>query len=178
VFRLEPRRDHVTSTRIAAATGAVALAAGLIFAPSAFAADPAPAPQCADLHGVKVDCTLLDTNRVIVDTTDGALAGVRVGDTLCLRVEALSSRTTADVHLRVPCQHPIGSCVEAAEHGYHDVTRFDPRYRRYLDAADGTVDGVACKTPVPVPPVVTPAPDDTPVAPAPKTIIANLPVTH
>jgi hypothetical protein len=144
--------DHVIRTRIvASAAGAVALAAGLVFAPSALAADP---QQCTDLHGVQVDCAVA-ANRVVVDASNGVLAGVKVDDTLCLRVEALRAHETADVRLRVPCpRHPVRPCAEVTHH-------------------DGSI---VCKTPpvIVTPPVILPVP----VAPAPVIVQASLPVTH
>jgi hypothetical protein len=81
----------------------------------------------------------------------------------------------------------VKDCAQAAQFGYHDVPSTDPRYRHYLDASDGTVDDIACKTPttdVPAAPVtdVPPAPTtgggDVPAAPAPQTVDTHLPVTH
>jgi hypothetical protein len=184
----------VIKTRIAAAAGAVAFAGALVFAPSAFAADPVSPGDCPE--GAGIDChtgpdgTHLghDPLHVIVRTEDGVLAGVRVGDVLCVRVEALSGRTVADARVHLPCRYPIRDCTQAARYGYHDVPSTDPRYRHYLDASDGDVDGIACKTPttdVPAAPVTDapPAPTtgggtDVPAAPAPQTVDTHLPVTH
>lgn len=185
-------------TRIAAAAGAVAFAGALVFAPSAFAADPVPPSACPE--GIQIDChtgpdgTTVghDPLHVRLNTNDGVLAGVRVGELLCVRVEALSQRTTADARVLIPCpknhEHLVKDCAQAAQFGYHDVASTDPRYRHYLDASDGSDDGVACKTPatdVPAAPVtdVPTAPStggatDVPAAPAPQTVDTHLPVTH
>lgn len=179
-------------TRIAAAAGAVAFAGALVFAPSAFAADPVPPDACPE--GIGIDChtgpdgTHLgrDPLHAVVRTDDGVLAGVRVGELLCVRVEALSQRTTADARVLIPCpqsrEHLVKDCATAAKFGYHDVPSTDSRYRHYLDANDGTVDGIACKTPVTdVPPAPTTGGatgTDVPVAPAPETVDTHLPVTH
>lgn len=83
-------------TRLAAATGAVLCAAGLAFAPSASAADPIP-PCPADVLAPGGECL------VQVTTTDGVHARVRLQTVLCVKVDALSSRTTANARVRIPC---------------------------------------------------------------------------
>lgn len=72
---------------------AVALAA-LVTVPAAAEGDEIP-PTCASASVHDIAC--------VVSLKDGVHAVVQVPDVLCVRVDALSSVTTADAHVSVPC---------------------------------------------------------------------------
>jgi hypothetical protein len=83
---LAPRKIALVSaaTLCLAATAAV----------PAFASDP-DVPPCDAATAQDLSC--------VVSIKDGAHVRLRVPDVLCVRVDALSQRTTANVHARIPC---------------------------------------------------------------------------
>lgn len=159
---------------VLAAVGSLVFAGAAFVAPSAIASPGPESPdQCYDLKGNGIDCSVGPTG-IVVNTENGVRAGVRVGDLLCVRAEAVSERTTADARVRIPCpvnHYPVfKNCDQARAAGAHDIPKGSPLYRKGLDD-DG--DGVACETA----PVVT-APGPVKEAPAPEVVESHLPVTH
>jgi hypothetical protein len=169
----------LASRRIAlAGAAALCLAAGVAVPALASSPGPVPAPPgiegCPEGYGAQsgVACSVGPVG-IVVRTEKGVYAGVRVGDLLCVKAEALNERTTADARVRVPCpvhHYPIfKDCDEALAAGASNIPASSPLYRKELDSDQ---DGKACET---VPPV-----DNTPVkvAQPPKTVVSHLPVTH
>lgn len=171
----------LASRKIAlAGAAALCLAAGVAVPALASSPGPVPAPPgvevCPEGYGAQsgVACSVGPVG-IVVKTEKGVYAGVRVGDLLCVKAEALNERTTANAKLRVPCpvhHYPIfKNCDEAHAAGIGDggIPSTSPLYRKELDADK---DGKACEA---VPPV-----DNTPVevAQPPKTVVSHLPVTH
>lgn len=82
------------ASRKFALAGAAALCLAATAAVPAFASDP-DVPACDAATTQDLSC--------VVSLKDGAHVRLKVPDILCVRVDALSQRTTANVHARIPC---------------------------------------------------------------------------
>jgi hypothetical protein len=84
----------VLAPRKIALVSAAALCLAATAAVPAFASDP-DVPPCDAATAQDLSC--------VVSLKDGAHVRLKVPDVLCVRVDALSQRTTANVHARIPC---------------------------------------------------------------------------
>lgn len=156
-----------TRKLVLAASGAVALClAGAVAAPALARTDPSLPPVCTVGSPVTEPC--------VVSLQDGAHVRLRVPDVLCINVDALSSRTTADARVHLPCpvhRYPVfKDCAQANAAGASNIPSTSSLYRKDLDT-DG--DGIACETVPPVDQAGSGA-----EAPPPVTVVTHLPVTH
>jgi hypothetical protein len=168
-----------------AVVGAGVLALTAIFGPHAFADPATPTPTPVPVVPVvpanpPLACPpgsdglcVVGPIGLKVKTDNGVLAGVRVGNILCVRAEALSTNTTANAKVMIPCPvHYVPifkDCDEARAAGAHDIPLSSPLYRKKLD---NDRDGIACETEAPV------SNTDVPTAPTPQIVTSHLPVTH
>jgi Excalibur calcium-binding domain len=163
---------------VLAVVSAAALSLSALVAAPAFADGPPVVPVVPAVPDT-AKCSVLPLEGstlplcVTVDDKDGVKARVRVGDVLCVKVDALTSRTTVNERVILPCPiHYIPDfkdCAQAADAGFHDIPADSPLYRKRLDSDN---DKIACETPP------TSTSDSPPVAQAPEVVQAHLPVTH
>lgn len=118
--------------RLAMLVGFILVVAAALIAPAAMASGGPAIPEvCEQARATYAAVSLaakppdqlqaaLNDIEVKCNTEGGVTADVRLNETLCVNAEALTTRETADVRLRIPCPRgmPAGTVVppDAAPH--------------------------------------------------------------